>query len=143
MTTITATTPITEQIAQARQVMQDMITLGFGIAACERQERRINALKAKLANTETKETPVASTEDRIIAAISERVAQPRDSVSLAQIRAELADVDRARLDRTLRAMDRAGVVCLVPDPNRKALTDLAKDAAIEIGGQDMHLVSLA
>jgi hypothetical protein len=44
----TTATQITAQIAQARQTMQDMIQLGFGIATRERQERRINALKAKL-----------------------------------------------------------------------------------------------
>jgi hypothetical protein len=49
MTQTSTATQITAQIAQARQTMQHMIQLGFGIEMRERQERRINALKAKLA----------------------------------------------------------------------------------------------
>jgi transcription elongation GreA/GreB family factor len=45
----TTATQITAQIAQARQTMQDMIQLGFSTETRERQERRINQLKAKLA----------------------------------------------------------------------------------------------
>jgi hypothetical protein len=141
--TTTATTPITTQIAQARQTMQDMITLGFSLEMRELQERRINALKAKLAASVTEETAtVTSTEDRIIATIRSLAAQPNDLVSLARVRAAIDDVDHAEMTRVLKAMDRARVIQLDPDPNRKALTSAAIEAAIEIGGEPKHLVSL-
>lgn len=45
----TTATQITTQIAQARELMQTMIQLDFSTETRERQERRINRLKAKLA----------------------------------------------------------------------------------------------
>lgn len=44
------TETIETQIAEARELMQHMIALGFGTEMRERQERRINQLKAKAAN---------------------------------------------------------------------------------------------
>lgn len=49
MTQTSTATQITAQIAQAREVMQFMIAQGFAPQTRERQERRITALKAKLA----------------------------------------------------------------------------------------------
>lgn len=50
MTTTTKTaTQIAAEIGKARELMQTMITFGFGVEMRERQERRINRLKAKLA----------------------------------------------------------------------------------------------
>ncbi|MFE3178673.1 hypothetical protein ACFXPA_46525 [Amycolatopsis sp. NPDC059090] len=48
---------------------------------------------------------------------------------------------RAAVDEHLRRLSRRGIVCLVPESNRKALTQADHDAAIRIGGQDNHLLS--
>lgn len=141
MTTTTA--HITRRIADARLNMQLMIANGASLESRQRQERLINHLKAKLAASVTEETAtVTSTEDRIIAAIRNLAELPGDLVSLARVRAAIADVDHAELTRVLKAMDRARVIQLDPDPNRKALPQIAIDSAVEIGGELKHLVSL-
>jgi hypothetical protein len=40
-------------------------------------------------------------------------------------------------------MDRDQVIQLEPDPNRKVLSDRAKAAAIFLGGEDIHLITVA
>jgi hypothetical protein len=65
-----------------------------------------------------------------------------DLVSLARLRDELPDVDRADVDAALLRLDRNRVIQLDPDPNRSVLTDRARNAAVPLGGEDMHLVSL-
>ncbi|MBB2948131.1 DNA-binding MarR family transcriptional regulator [Actinoplanes lutulentus] len=81
-------------------------------------------------------------EERIREAYSGLAKQGGDLVSLAALRAKLTDVPRAELDRILHEMDRRREIHLDPDPNRKALTDRAKEAAIAIGGEDKHLISI-
>lgn len=125
------TTTIREQLTE-----KFWLALNSGLSA---DANRLLRLMDKL---DAKETPVASTEDRIIAAIRSMAAQPNDLVSLARVRAAIADVDHAEMTRTLKAMDRARVIQLDPDPNRKALTEAARAAAVELGGEPKHLVSL-
>ncbi|WP_405433216.1 hypothetical protein [Micromonospora sp. NBC_00617] len=67
---------------------------------------------------------------------------PGSLVSLARLRGSLADLARDDLDRVLRAMDRRREIHLEPDPNRKALTQAARDAAVVIGGEDKHLITI-
>lgn len=80
-------------------------------------------------------------EDRITAAYTKLAKQHGDLVGLVRLRIELADIDRATLDQTLKAMDRARVIHLDPDPNRKALPPEAHEAAIRIGGEDKHFIT--
>lgn len=87
-------------------------------------------------------TTATTTENRIITTIRELATQPGDLVSLTQVRAAIADIDRTEQDRVLKAMDRARVIQLDPAPNRKALTSAAIEAAMVIGGEPKHLVSL-
>lgn len=61
-------------------------------------------------------------------------------VSLARLRDSLPDVPRADLDATLLRLNRERAIALEPDPNRLALTDRARAAAISLGGEDMHLI---
>lgn len=136
-------TQITAQIAQARELMQTMIQLGFGTEMRERQERRINALKAKLATTTEESTVTASTEDRIIAAYNKLAPARGELVSLAKLRAEIAGIAKDEQDRALKALDRARVLNLESDPNRKALPDNVADWQMVIGGQAYHLVYAA
>lgn len=79
---------------------------------------------------------------RITDAVNKLAERPRELVSLARLRDELPDVDRAELDTALLRMDRSGAIQLDADPHRIALTDRAKAAAIPLGGEDMHLVSI-
>ena len=81
-------------------------------------------------------------EDRIRQAYGELADEPGALVSLARLRDELAGIPRQELDETLLAMNRQQVIQLDPDPNRKALSDRAKAAAIPLGGEDMHLITI-
>ncbi|MFI6073814.1 hypothetical protein ACIA5C_19795 [Actinoplanes sp. NPDC051343] len=78
--------------------------------------------------------------DRVREAYGELKTGGEGLVSLAQLRDKLPDVSRAELDETLLEMDRRREAQLEPDPHRIALTDRAKDAAIFLGGEDMHLI---
>lgn len=78
--------------------------------------------------------------DRVREAYDELGGKVGEELSLARLRDKLADVPRAELDAKLREMDRAREIQLEPEPNRKALTDRAKAAAIYLGGEDKHFI---
>jgi hypothetical protein len=67
---------------------------------------------------------------------------PASYLSLVALRAALADVDRWMQDAALMALFRARRVGLIPEDNRKALTAEHHAAAIEIGGEDKHLIRI-
>jgi len=97
----------------------------------------------QLSDVFTDEDPgPVSLEDRIRQAYGELAGEPGDLVSLARLRDELAGVPRKDLDEALLALNHQRLIQLDPDPNRKALSDRAKAAAIPLGGEDMHLVSI-
>jgi hypothetical protein len=83
-----------------------------------------------------------SIEDRIRHAYGELAGEIGDLVSLARLRDELADIPRESLDETLLELDRQRAIQLEPDPHRIALSDRAKAAAIPLGGEDMHLITI-
>ncbi|AGZ44167.1 hypothetical protein AFR_29530 [Actinoplanes friuliensis DSM 7358] len=87
----------------------------------------------------TEDTPL---EDRIKRAYSEVAESPGDLVSLFSIRERLADFDRAELDRALKEMDRRREIHLDPDPRRNELPQEVLDAAIAVGGEDKHLLTI-
>jgi hypothetical protein len=90
--------------------------------------------------------PPPTVDDRIPSVISDILAwdgsRPGELVSLVRVRDELGDLHRSDVDAALLRLDRARVIQLEPDPNRIALTDRVKAAAIRLGGEDMHLVAL-
>ncbi|GII91613.1 hypothetical protein [Sinosporangium siamense] len=61
-------------------------------------------------------------------------------VGLGALRPLLGNVARAQVDEVLIRMERAPDVNLVPESNQKALTPLAREAAVNIGDQDKHLL---
>ncbi len=83
-----------------------------------------------------------SVEDRIRQVYAELADEPGDLVSLARLRDELPDITRKSLDETLLELSRQRVIQLEPDPHRIALTDRARAAAIPLGGEDMHLITI-
>jgi hypothetical protein len=84
----------------------------------------------------------ATIEDRIRAAYAELTPRPDGWVSLAHLRAELADAPRVDIDSALRTLHRTPGVSLIREENQKALTAVDRDAAIMIGGQDKHLIAI-
>jgi hypothetical protein len=80
-------------------------------------------------------------EGRIRTAYRELVKEPRGWVGLADLRPKLgAPADE--VDAVLKELSRAGKVHLVPEDNRKALTAADHEAAIRVGGEDNHLLSI-
>jgi hypothetical protein len=83
-----------------------------------------------------------SIEDRIRRAYGALAGEPGDLVSLARLRDELPDIPRKSLDEALLELDGQRAIQLEPDPHRIALSDQAKAAAIPLGGEDMHLITI-
>lgn len=81
-------------------------------------------------------------ETRIRIAYKELSKQPKQWVGLARLRAALPTVARGEIDETLHRMSRMPAVHFVPESNQKALTADDRAAAIRIGGQQNHLISI-
>jgi hypothetical protein len=109
--------------------------------------RHLNGLMIKnsyqLSDVFAGEDPgAASVEERIRQAYAGLAAEPGDLVSLARLRDELPDIPRTGLDEVLLDLDRRRAIQLEPDPHRIALSDRAKAAAIPLGGEDKHLITI-
>ncbi|WP_439660209.1 hypothetical protein ACSHWB_01110 [Lentzea sp. HUAS TT2] len=65
----------------------------------------------------------------------------QDWVRLAKVRPRLG-ADRDEVDETLLKMVKTGTAHLVPDSNRKVLTEEDHAAAIRIGDEDKHLLAI-
>jgi hypothetical protein len=81
-------------------------------------------------------------EDRIRGAYHALAEAPGDLVRLTAIRQHLTGIDRADQDRALTDLDRRREIHLDPDPARAELTQDAHDAAILIGGEAKHLITI-
>jgi hypothetical protein len=86
--------------------------------------------------------PAVDVEDKVLAAYHSLAKRHGGLVSLVRLRDQLPGIDRETLDKTLKAMDRSRVIQLEPEPNQKALPPEARDAAIRIGGEDKHLITI-
>ncbi|GHF49850.1 hypothetical protein FHX82_003810 [Amycolatopsis bartoniae] len=69
------------------------------------------------------------------------VRSPDGWVGLADLR-PLIGAPAEEVDVVLKKLSRAGKAHLVPEPNRKALTEKARQAAFRLGGEDNHLVRI-
>jgi hypothetical protein len=65
-----------------------------------------------------------------------------DWVYLDKIRAELPDVPKSELDRTLKQLARAKHVHLAPNDYQSSLSPAQRKAAIKIGGRENHLIMI-
>jgi hypothetical protein len=85
--------------------------------------------------------PEGDLEARIRVAYRELVREPRGWVGLVDLRPKLG-APAAEVDAVLKRLSSAGKVHLVPEDIRKALTAADHEAAIRIGGEDNHLLSI-
>ncbi|HVV25052.1 MAG TPA: hypothetical protein VHF06_36815 [Pseudonocardiaceae bacterium] len=81
-------------------------------------------------------------ESRIRVAYRKLAPAPRDWVGLAELRSMLGGAPTDEVDAVLKQLSRSKQIRLVPDSNRKALTAADHAAAIRIGGEDNHLISI-
>jgi hypothetical protein len=86
--------------------------------------------------------PASDVEALIREAYGELVMEPGGWVSLTELRVLLRDVTRTKADETLRRMAAMPDVNIVPESNQKALTRRDREAALIIGDQDKHLISI-
>jgi hypothetical protein len=68
--------------------------------------------------------------------------EPNGWVSLADLRDKISDVPRAAVDDALRRMARDPKVGLIPEADQSSLRPRDHDAAIRIGGEHKHLLSI-
>ncbi|GGM80622.1 hypothetical protein GCM10010106_29110 [Thermopolyspora flexuosa] len=81
-------------------------------------------------------------EKRIRAAYFELAESPGRHVPLVRLRKLLADLPREDVDAALIRMNLQPDVFVDPQSNQKALTPEERAAAVRIGGQDSHLISI-
>jgi hypothetical protein len=86
--------------------------------------------------------PREKTRAEIASIYSQLADRPNDLVSLARLRASLPHISREELDAVLKQMDRERLIHLDPDPNTKAIPKEGKDAAVRLGGEDKHFISI-
>jgi hypothetical protein len=99
------------------------------------------AVTASPASDATPE-PASDIEARIRAAYVELAAKPGTKVSLTRLRPLLGDVTRSEVDDALTRMNRMLDVSIDPESNRKALSQQDRDAAVTIGDQEKHTLSI-
>lgn len=106
-------------------------------AALKAALRRKGAVAPDVTSAAPKAAPVsdAEVEDRIRAGYFARTQRPGMAVSLADIRQDLGDLDRAQVDDVLKRMNRTNHVDLSQGVK---LTPAQRDAAAEIGGLPKH-----
>ena len=86
--------------------------------------------------------PAGSLRDRIRQAYRSFASRPRDWVELRDLRAQLGDWPRREVDLELTQMFLEKDVNLTLHEDRGRLTQADRDAALRLGVDDMHLVSM-
>ncbi|MDZ7932176.1 MAG: hypothetical protein U5N21_19865 [Rhodococcus sp. (in: high G+C Gram-positive bacteria)] len=81
-------------------------------------------------------------EASIRAAYARLAREPGCTVRLSRLRNELRDIPRTDLDDALARLRRAADVSLIPEENQKTLTDEERAAAVVVGNQQNHLLSI-
>ncbi|OZD68640.1 hypothetical protein CH272_26555 [Rhodococcus sp. 05-340-1] len=81
-------------------------------------------------------------EASIRAAYARLAREPGSTVRLSRLRNELRDIPRTDLDDALARLRRAADVALIPEENQKTLTDEERAAAVVVGNQQNHLLSI-
>ncbi len=84
----------------------------------------------------------AEIEKRIRAAYRKLAQSPGDWVALVDLRPLLGSAPAKDVNGVLKELNRTREMNLVPESNRKMLTAADHEAAIRIGGEDNHLISI-
>jgi hypothetical protein len=105
----------------------------------QRENKRLFDVFAQPVAAQPAAPPLA---ERIRIAYRELVKEPRGWVGLGDLRSKLGSADAAEVDAVLKELSSTGEVHLVPEENRKALSAADRAAAVRIGGEDTHLMSI-
>lgn len=85
---------------------------------------------------------VSDVDEQIQSAYASLVSRPGGWVSLTRLRGALSQVSRRDLDEALLRLDLQPQIYLISEANQKTLTAADREAAIRIGGEDKHLLSI-
>ncbi|WNV91902.1 hypothetical protein RM788_21445 [Umezawaea sp. Da 62-37] len=87
--------------------------------------------------------PAAVTpDDEIRGAYDSLASRPRAWVNLSRLRDALPHLSRDEVDEALLRLDLEPWAYLIPEANQKTLSEADRDAAIHVGGEDKHLLSI-
>ncbi|GLZ41934.1 hypothetical protein [Actinokineospora sp. NBRC 105648] len=107
-------------------------------------DRYLRREKLRLADVFTPDVELTADEieSRIRTAYRKLAPSPRDWVGLVDLRPMLGDAPTRDVDAVLKELSRTGQAHLIPEANRKTITAADRDAAVRIGGEDNHLLSI-
>ncbi|OBG86398.1 hypothetical protein A5699_21630 [Mycobacterium sp. E802] len=91
---------------------------------------------------ESPEPVAADPEVRLRTAYTGLAARPGGWVSLLRLRQAVPELPRPTVDAALISLYQQPGVSLIPEENQKVLTPADRDAAVEIGNQDKHLIAI-
>jgi hypothetical protein len=89
-----------------------------------------------------RDEPAPDLPERVRQAYRKLAREPRDLVSLTQLRPLLGGAPREAVDAALRQLSRARQANLVPQANQKILSQADRAAAVRIGNEDCHFISI-
>lgn len=84
----------------------------------------------------------STVDERILAAYHRLVSDPGAWVGLAELRGALPDVEAPEFDAAVHRVAELPSVFLTPEMNQKLLTDADRAAAVRLGGEAKHLLSV-
>lgn len=114
-----------------------------GMRGEARELRRQIARIESGADEGTVDQPREKTRAEIMAVYSQLVSRPGEILSLVKLRGNLPHIKHDELTEVLKQMDRERLIHLDPDPNTKAIPKSGHDAAIRLGGEDKHFISIS
>ncbi|MGX7824632.1 hypothetical protein ACTG9Q_06030 [Actinokineospora sp. 24-640] len=81
-------------------------------------------------------------DERVIAAYQDLATGPDAWIGLVELREALPDLARAELDEALHRIAELPQVYFTPEVNQKTLTDADREAALYLGGEHKHFLSV-
>lgn len=133
-------------LAQERPVSNAELASRAGLRLQGAERRRLNDLglveSVRRGRGFVHELSEAGTESLITASYDTLAPARGEFVGLRELRAGLPGAARPRVDRALKEMYAAQRVNLVPRSNQRALSDADREAAIRLGGEHKHMISI-
>jgi len=137
---------LTALLAQERPVSNAELAARSGLRLQGTERRRLNELhlveSVKRGRGFVHELSDAGTEALIRAAYDALAPARGEFVGLRELRGQLSGAARPRVDRALKAMYADQRINLVPRSNQRALSDADREAAIRLGGEYKHMISI-
>lgn len=105
-------------------------------------DRFLNREDRQLADVFQPETGDSGLETQIRAAYRKLAPRPGEPVRLAKLRPLLNGAPKEEVDAVLATLGRKQIVTLTPNPNGKDVTAEDRAAAVRIGGDENHMISI-